>query len=204
MKLRINPTRMALLKLKKRVAFARRGHKLLKDKEEQLLIEFRKLVTEIRDNRNRFRNDLADYYTRVLSFRGISGRESWRQGVNCIAPETGVSSDVTSVFNIPVRVTRFSFGDEKPSFPHGISPALFDLVTRGKNILTNLAEIATLENKLYSFSAEIERTRRRVNALEHVLIPNLEETIAFISFKIDETERSSIVRLKHIRLIQGK
>ena len=65
-------------------------------------------------------------------------------------------------------------------------------------------EIYNLENKLMSFSEEIERTRRRVNALEYVLIPNLEETIKFITFKLDEYERSSLVKLKHIRLLREK
>jgi len=83
-----------------------------------------------------------------------------------------------------------------------MSPYQYHLLKNGKKIIQHLMKLSFLENKLISFAYEIERTRRRVNALEYVLIPNLEETIRFITFKLNENERTSLVMLKHIQLIK--
>lgn len=201
--MKVNPTRMELLKLKKRITLAQRGHKLLKDKEEQLLVEFRKLIFEVRKRRKQIEQDLNRFYTHNLTLRGITGEKEWKELLYNPYVKTVFSSKTIRVFNIPVVKIDVTFEPEKNPLPCS-TPVLFHFVFQsGKIILKELAELATLENKLRRFAEEIERTRRRVNALEYVLIPNIKETIKFITFKLSEAERASLVRLKHIQLIKS-
>jgi len=203
MKIKVNPTRMELLKLKKRITLALRGHKLLKDKEEQLLVEFRKLIFEIRKRRKEIEQNLNQFYIHILTLRGITGEKEWEELLYNPYVKTVFLSKTIRAFNIPVVKIDATFDPGKNPLPHS-TPVLFHFVFQsGKTILKELAELATLENKLHRFAEEIERTRRRVNALEYVLIPNIKETIKFITFKLSEAERASLVRLKHIQLIKS-
>jgi V/A-type H+/Na+-transporting ATPase subunit D len=200
MKLNVNPTRMELLKLRRSIKLAKRGHKLLKDKEEQLLLEFRTLVDEIRKNRRMIETELTGFYVDVAKMKGIMDEETWKALIGRRKFKTKFSVETKRVFNIPVSEIDFHTIPEKLSSDYLMSPYHYHLLQKAKKMLKHLMKISFLENKLISFASEIERTRRRVNALEYVLIPNLEDTIRFISFKLNETERTSIVMLKHIQL----
>ena len=201
MKLKINPTRMELLKLKKRIKLARRGHKLLRDKEEQLLIEFRKLVGVVKEKRKEVENALYNFYVDVLTLKGITEERMWQLLLSNPFLKLEFITETKKVLNIPVSEIHLKV--EKTASDYFSPPFYIYLLERGKEIIEKILDLYTLENKLISFSEEIERTRRRVNALEHVLIPNLEETIKFITFKLDEYERSSLVKLKHIQMIKS-
>lgn len=200
MKLKVNPTRMELLKLKKRMRLAKRGHKLLKDKEEQLLIEFRTLVDEVKKERKMAEKRLLEFYADILKLKGITGEKKWESLIGMHLFDTAFSVETKRIFNIPVSKIRFTTHPEKPHENYMASPYFRYLVIRGKKIMHILTELCFIENKLISFASEIERTRRRVNALEYVLIPNIDETIRFITFKLNETERTALVTLKHIQL----
>ncbi|MCD6407556.1 V-type ATP synthase subunit D [bacterium] len=201
MKLKINPTRMELLKLKKRIKLARRGHKLLRDKEEQLLIEFRKLVGVVKEKRKEVEEALYNFYVDILTLRGITEEKRWQLLLSNPFLKSEFITETKKVLNIPVSEIHLKIEKLAPDY---FSPPFYVyLLQRGKEIIEKILDLYTLENKLISFSEEIERTRRRVNALEHVLIPNLEETIKFITFKLDEYERSSLVKLKHLQMIKS-
>jgi len=200
MKLKVNPTRMELLKLRKRMRLASRGHKLLKDKEEQLLLEFRTLVTMVKKTRKSVEKELAGFYLEVLQLKGLSDEKTWNSLIRESLFKTVFASETKRIFNIPVSETHLRTTPEKLPPDYTASPYHYQLLQDGKKALKRLMELSFLENKLISFAYEIERTRRRVNALEYVLIPNLEETIKFITFKLNEAERSSLVMLKHIQL----
>lgn len=202
MKLKVNPNRMVLLKLKKRLSLAKRGHKLLKDKEEQLLIEFRSLIESIKKERMSVEEEIAQFYIQVLTMKGLMNEKEWKAFIERTFFTTNFVAEKQRIFNIPVSKISFTISPEKFLPDHSISPYHYFILERGRDILKKLLYLAFLENKLISFAIEIERTRRRVNALEYVLIPNIEEAIRFITFKLNESERTSLVMLKHIQLIR--
>ena len=187
--------------MKKRIKLARRGHKLLRDKEEQLLIEFRKLVGVVKEKRKEVENALYNFYVDVLTLKGITEERMWQLLLSNPFLKSEFITETKKVLNIPVSEIHLKV--EKTASDYFSPPFYIYLLERGKEIIEKILDLYTLENKLISFSEEIERTRRRVNALEHVLIPNLEETIKFITFKLDEYERSSLVKLKHIQMIKS-
>lgn len=201
MKIKANPTRMELLKFKKRISIAKRGHKLLKDKEEQLLIEFRKLINVVKKEREKFEEEFIDFCKKVLVLRGISEEKQWQYFFKIPSLNIKYQLERERIFNIPIDKIKI---DIKGEFflNHFLSPYGNYLIKEGLKILEFLFIIYELENKLISFAEEIERTRRRVNALEYVLIPNIEEAIKFIQIKLEEYERSSLTTLKHLKLIK--
>lgn len=200
MKLKVNPTRMELLKQKKRIAFAKRGHKLLKDKEEQLLIEFRSLINEVKKQRKETEKNLLKFYSSVLKLKGINDKKVWTNMLNQNMFKSKFYKSSDRIYNIKVDKIAFDTEPENKAINFMRTPEYQQNVDNCSDILQQLLNLAFLENKLISFAGEIERTRRRVNALEYVLIPNLEETIKFIAFKLEENERASLVILKHIQL----
>lgn len=191
---------MELLKLRKRVQIAKRGHKLLKDKEEQLLIEFRKLLDEVKGKRKEVEQQLYDFYTDVLKLKGITEKNIWNDLISSslIKVETDIKKE--RIYNIPVKRIEFEVKEIKTDYFS--SPYYQFLIEKAQSVLKDLFNLFYLENKLASFTEEIERTRRRVNALEYVLIPGIEESIKFIKFKLEEYERASLTKLKHLQLIR--
>jgi len=202
MKLKVNPNRMELLKLRKRLLLAKRGHKLLKDKEEQLLIEFRSLIKRVKEERKSVEEEILEFYLDALKMKGLMDERIWKNFIEKDFLKATFSQDIKRFFNIPVTEISLHTSYDKPLPDHSLSPYHYHLLEKAKKILKKMLFLAFLENKLISFATEIERTRRRVNALEYVLIPNIEETIRFITFKLNETERASLVMLKHIQLIR--
>ncbi|MCM8760146.1 MAG: V-type ATP synthase subunit D [Candidatus Omnitrophica bacterium] len=202
MKLKVNPNRMELLKLRKRLLLAKRGHKLLKDKEEQLLIEFRSLIERVKEERKSVEEEILQFYIDVLKMKGLIDERIWNAFIETDFFKTRFSQEIKRVFNIPVAEIYLHISSDKILPDYLLSPYHQYLLKKGKEILKRLLNLASLENKLISFAIEIERTRRRVNALEYVLIPNIQETIKFITFKLNEAERTSLVMLKHIQLIK--
>jgi V/A-type H+-transporting ATPase subunit D len=201
MKLKVNPTRMELLKLKKRYNIAKRGHKLLKDKEEQLLIEFRKLVGVVEEERKKIENQLIEFYKKILILRGSIDEKKWNSMLKIPSININYNLSKKRIFNIPVNEIEMEIsGEFIPN--HYFSYFYNSLIREGLRILKLLFSLYEFENKLISFAEEIERTRRRVNALEYVLIPNIEEAIKFIQIKLDEYERASMTTLKHLKLIE--
>jgi len=202
MKLKVNPTRMELLKLKRRLNIAKRGHKLLKDKEEQLLIEFRKLVDIVEKEREKIENQLIDFYKKVLILRGTIDKKKWESMLKIPSINISYKLSKKKIFNIPVNEVEMEISGE--FIPNYYLPIFYNsLIKEGMRILNLLFSLYEFENKLISFAEEIERTRRRVNALEYVLIPNIDETIKFIQIKLDEYERASLTTLKHLKLIES-
>jgi V/A-type H+-transporting ATPase subunit D len=201
MKLKVNPTRMELLKLKKRYNIAKRGHKLLKDKEEQLLIEFRKLVGVVEEERKKIENQLIEFYKKVLILRGTTDDKKWKSMLKIPSMNINYNLSKKRIFNIPVNEIEMEIsGKFIPNYY--LSPFYNSLIREGMRMLKLLFSLYEFENKLISFAEEIERTRRRVNALEYVLIPNIEEAIKFIQIKLEEYERASLTTLKHLKLIE--
>jgi len=195
----VNPTRMELLKLGKRFILARRGYKMLKDKQEEILHRFLKLIEENKGYRKSLEEKLVNAATRFLLIQSTMPEEILEEVL--IKPEVNLEATISpeKVLNIPIpHFTLIQKGDFH-IFGSFTPPSLNRVLDEYSEILKELLSLAELERKIELFAAEIERTRRRVNALEYILIPNLKETIAYIKFKLEELERGNLIRLKRIK-----
>jgi V/A-type H+-transporting ATPase subunit D len=198
--MRVNPNRMELLKLRRRRQVAQRGHKLLKDKLDELMKEFLARIGESRTLRGEVERDLLTAYGTFAMARAEAGDAALSAALASGLP-AGLL-DVTEHNVMSVHIPRFTLG-ELPA-PGGYSlvttPIVLDSALDSLAALApRLLELAEREKAIELLAAEIERTRRRVNALEYVLIPQLDETVRDIGMKLDEAERSNLTRLMKVK-----
>jgi len=200
MRLAVSPTRMELLKLKKRLILARRGHRLLKDKQDELMRNFLSLIEEIKNLRLEVERGLSEAYASFLVARSTMAREFLDEALMGSQLET--SLEVTHIPLLNLRVPSYTLMMVGDYFSYGLFTTSMELdrsLKRYRELIPRMVELAEKERTLEMLSYEIERTRRRVNALEHILIPNILETIAYISMKLEELERSNLTRLMKIK-----
>lgn len=203
--LNVNPTRMELTRLKRKLATAVRGHKLLKDKQDELVRQFISLVKHNNELRKQVEEELQDALKEFMLTRAALGSEAVEEALSF--PKESISVDIKSknVMSVIVPVMEFKRkleDDEGSIYPYGFantSPELDHVVGRLYSILPKLLELAEVEKSAQLMSDEIEKTRRRVNALEYMTIPELQETVKYIRMKLDENERSSLTRLMKIK-----
>ena len=199
-RLDVNPTRMELLRLRKRVALARRGHKLLKDKQDELMRRFLKLLARTRELRQEVEDGLREAY-RSFAYASAT-TPSHVLDVAFTLSQAGLSVRTQTVHVMNLRVPRFTAELTGKIFGYGFtftSGALDIALERYREILPKMLELAEREKSLEMMSDEIERTRRRVNALEYVLIPNIEETIRSITLRLAEMERATLTRVMKVK-----
>lgn len=202
-RIQVNPNRMELLKLRKRAAIAERGHKLLKDKLDELMKQFMILVQESRRLRREVEARLADAHLIFAIARSEVITEEVEESLS--VPTMNLEVEVERANIMGVRVPHFEVHMEGEfdcysllSTPFSLDAALMNY----RDLLPDLVRLAELENNVSLLAQEIERTRRRVNALEYVLIPSLKETIVYITMKLDEMERSYRTQLMKIKSMQ--
>ncbi len=199
--LRVNPNRMELLKLRRRAETAKRGHKLLKDKLDELLKEFMARISANRRLRADVEAELFAGYGRLALARAEAGSPVIAQALLAGEPQDLVSATEKNVMS--VRVPVFSVGEistSEGSYSLATTPAVLDgALNQLSAVAARLVELAEREKAIELLAAEIETTRRRVNALEYVLIPQLESTIREIRMKLEESERSERTRLMKVK-----
>ena len=200
----VNPTRMELSRQKKKLVTATRGHKLLKDKRDELMRQFLELVRENKALREKVEAGIAEANRNfVLAKAGVSDATL---NAALLAPKQEVyleagTRNVMSV-NIPVFEAKTRTPDEGDIYPYGYAFTSSDLdgaVKSLSDLLPDLLRLAEIEKSCQLMAIEIEKTRRRVNALEHVMIPDAQQKIKFITMKLDEAERSTQIRLMKIK-----
>ncbi|MCR1933618.1 V-type ATP synthase subunit D [Clostridium tepidum] len=205
MKLNVNPTRMELTKLKKRLTTATRGHKLLKDKQDELMRRFINMIKKNNELRKDVEKELEGSFKDFLMASAVMSPEFLEEAV--AYPKESISVDVKKENIMSVNVPVFDFkrkleGDKGSIFPYGFANTSAELdgaIEKLYGILPKLLELAKVEKACQLMADEIEKTRRRVNALEYMTIPQLQETIRFIQMKLDENERSTVTRLMKIK-----
>lgn len=207
-KLNVNPTRMELSKLKVRLKTATSGHKLLKDKQDELMRQFIGLVKENRKLRLKVEGKLQDSFKDFLLARGVMSDEMLEDAITFSQQELGVDIKTKNVMSVNVPKMTFNQTEsEKIAYPYGYAQTSADLddAIEGLNkVMRNLLELAEVEKACQLMADEVEKTRRRVNALEYMTIPQLKETIRFIQMKLDENERGSITRLMKVKDMMAK
>jgi len=199
-KMRVNPNRMELLKLKRRGEVAKRGHKLLKDKFDELLKEFIKRISENRKLRAEVERRLVSAYGLLAVARAEAGKANLTQALLAGAP--GDLVDASELRVMSVRVPEFELGEipEPGGYSFATMPAVLDdALDSLAAVAPMMVELAGREKAIELLAAEIERTRRRVNALEYVLMPSIAETVKDIQMKLDEAERGNLTRLMKVK-----
>ncbi len=197
--LRVNPTRMELTRLKKRLVTASRGHKLLKDKRDEMVRQFMLLIRRNRELRLEVEAALEKALSGFVLARVAMSREAMDEAL--LFPVREVELSVSHANIMSVDVPKISYQEKKREqafFPYGMlmtSSELDSAVSSLASVLPQMVELAELEKTCNMLADEIEKTRRRVNALEYVMIPQLQETIKYIRMKLDENERGSLIRL---------
>jgi V/A-type H+/Na+-transporting ATPase subunit D len=205
MRLNVNPTRMELTKLKKRLITATRGHKLLKDKQDELMRRFIELIKYNNELRKNVEGKLSESFMDFTMARAAMSSEFLEEAISLPKEKISVEIGKKNIMSVNVPVMQFKRemeGDEGSIYPYGFaftSPALDDSIKNLYDILPDLLELAEVEKSCQLMADEIEKTRRRVNALEYRTIPQLTETIDFIKMKLEENERGNLTRLMKVK-----
>ncbi|WP_316607476.1 V-type ATP synthase subunit D [uncultured Ruminococcus sp.] len=200
----VNPTRMELTRLKKKLNTATRGHKLLKDKRDELMRRFLEMVRENRALRVKVEQALAKANGNFVLAKAAMSDETLKAALLAPKQEVYVSTSYRNVMSvdIPVFDTETRTPDPNDIYSYGFaftSADLDDAVLSLSEILPDLIKLAEIEKSCQLMADEIEKTRRRVNALEHVMIPETREQIRYITRKLDENERSTQTRLMKVK-----
>ena len=203
-RMNVNPTRMMLSTLKKRLKTATRGHKLMKDKRDELMKNF---LAQARENgrlRKEVEEELAVMYKNFENASSIVAYEILEESL--MYPKQGVTIGVDKQNIMSVDVPKFSFettaADPDDVFAYGFARTSGDLdnaIDSASEVFPKLLELAAAEKETALVAAELEKTRRRVNALEYVMIPKLQVTIKYITMKLDENERGNQTRLMKVK-----
>lgn len=200
----VNPTRMELTRLKKKLVTATRGHKLLKDKRDELMRRFLELVKENKELRIKVEQKISDANKNFVLAAAAMSDEVISAAL--LAPKQEVYLDIgeknVMSVDIPVYDIKTRTPDPNDIYSYGYaftSSELDDAVKSLADILPDMLKLAEIEKSCLMMASEIEKTRRRVNALEHVMIPDTKEKIRYITMKLDENERSTQTRLMKVK-----
>ena len=200
----VTPTRMVLNHLKGRLKTARRGHKLLKDKRDELMRQFLDVVRENKVLRERVEEGLTAAFSSLQVASSIMSPEMLEQAL--LYPRQSVELDMKVKNVMSVKVPQYSFqtknNDPSEIYPYGFaqtSGELDDALDRMAKVFEDMLKLAEVEKSMQLMAQEIEKTRRRVNALEYVMSPELEENIKYITMKLAENENATKVRLMKVK-----
>ena len=201
-RLNVNPTRMELKKLKARLSTAVRGHKLLKDKSDEMVRRFTVILKETKLLREEVENELSSTLRQFSVARSVT--PAYEAETAFSMPTVSVSAECGVESIMGIEVPKIEIVGEKKSdgLPYAYSEITGEAdysVGMVTALLPKMVALAKTEKAVRMLAEEIERNKRRVNALEYVMIPQLEETIKYIKDKLDENERAAVVRLMKVK-----
>lgn len=193
----VNPTRMELTRLKKELATAKRGHKLLKDKQDEMVRNFMALIRNNRVLRETVEKELANVSQTFFKARLKMSYDGLKEAFMVPAKDIIVKTSSKTIMNMNVpKLDVYASENVDITYSFAFTPTELDeSVLSLSTLVEKMVKLAEIEKSCDMLAAEIEKTRRRVNAIEYVLIPNLEENIHFITMKLEDNERSNIIRL---------
>ena len=201
-RLNVKPTRMELKKLKARLKTATRGHKLLKDKSDEMIRRFTVLLRENKRMRDEVGEELGEVLKEFAFAKGQMSSAAIENAFMMPVASLGIECGLTSIMNVEVpqiKVEERKSGDVYPYAFSAVTSEADYSVRRISAVISKLVALAEIEKQTAMLADEIEKNKRRVNALEYVMIPQLEETIHYIAAKLDENERASITRLMKVK-----
>lgn len=204
-RLNVNPTRMVLTSLKKKLAVASRGHKLMKDKRDELMKQFLELARKNKKLRLEVEAQLMEVYGNFTIASAVMSSEMMDEALMYPKQSAQVDVEFKNVMSVEVPDFKFTTQSDEESgsvYPYGFASTSGELdgaIARLTEVFPVMLELAAMEKEAQLLSEEIEKTRRRVNALEYIMIPQLEETIKYIKMKLDENERGNQTRLMKVK-----
>ncbi|MDE6586257.1 MAG: V-type ATP synthase subunit D [Clostridia bacterium] len=201
-RLNVNPTRMELKKLKARLDTAVRGHKLLKDKSDEMIRRFSVIIKENKRLRDEVEKELGETLKQFSVARSVT--PAYQAETAFAMPSVAVSAECGTGSVMGVEVPALSVNQTKRAegLPYAFSEMTGEAdysVERAGALIPKMLKLAEVEKTVRMLAVEIERNKRRVNALEYVMIPQLEETIKYIKSKLDENERAAVIRLMKVK-----
>ncbi|MCX8015517.1 MAG: V-type ATP synthase subunit D [candidate division WOR-3 bacterium] len=206
MRMSVSATRMELLRLRRRLVVAQRGHKLLKDKQEQLMRKILELIATIKGERRRLAEKLKSIQQHLRYAEAGFGSKDYFKALSESTTTVKVEIGIHNVVNINVPYLKnLEFSGTMINYKFAYTSAELDIALYSlKELLPSLINMAISEKTLELLAEELERTRRRVNALEYVLIPQISEAIKYITMKLSEAERANLTRLLRLKeIIRG-
>jgi len=198
--LNVNPTRMALMELKRKHKSAKRGHKLLKDKQDGLMQQFMTIIRDAKALREEVEEQLGNVFKTFLMASAWMSEGELRNALS--SPQASIALEVETKSVMSVKIPNFTMSKEGTikSYGYAGTNALFDEAVESlEQVFAVLIRLAQIEKQAEAMAIELETTRRRVNALEHKMIPDLEETVKYIKMKLDESERAGIIATMRIK-----
>jgi len=198
--MQVNATRMELLHLKKRLNIAKRGHKLLKQKQDELLRILQKTISMLSSMRKEVEEQLAEALKQFFLARAYQDKNIFEGSFLMLDTYIELSMDVEKVMNVPLPKYQKSLKGEIVSYGFAMTSPVLDVALKGlMEVFDRLIEMAELEKRIILLAAEMDKTRRRVNALEYILIPEIESNVREINMKLEEREREKNSRLMIIK-----
>ena len=205
MAMQVNATRMVLLSLKKRLTIAERGHKLLKQKQDELLRILQKTISELSSMRKELEEQLTEALKQFFLARAYQDKNIFEGSFLMLDTDIELSMDVRKVMNVPLPEYKKDLKGEIVSYGFAMtSPALDVALKSLMEVFDRLIKMAELEKRIILLAEEMDKTRRRVNALEYILIPEIKSSVREINMKLEEREREKNSRLMIIKdVIRG-
>lgn len=201
-RLNVNPTRMELKKLKGRLATATRGHKLLKDKSDEMIRRFTLILRETKLLREEVEERIAQVLKQFSVARSVTSPFELETAFALPSAQLELSCETESIMGVDVPKISVKDTQKKNELPYAYAEITGEAdysVAQATELLPTMIRLAQKEKAVRMLAEEIERNKRRVNALEYVMIPQLEETIKYIKDKLAENERASVVRLMKVK-----
>ncbi|NLT19106.1 MAG: V-type sodium ATPase subunit D [Firmicutes bacterium ADurb.Bin080] len=201
-RLNVNPTRMELRRLKTRLKTAVRGHKLLKDKADETIRQFMLYIKENKSLREEMEKEVSSVMKSFLLASAVTSPEAMEEAVSMPGFSIDLEIATKNVMSVPVPVISIIPTEKTELYPYSFASVSSELdmsINNLSDILVKLVKLAEIEKTCNMLADEIEKNRRRVNALEYVMIPQLQETIKYITMKLDENERGNITRLMKVK-----
>ncbi len=201
-KLNVNPTRMELRRLKNRLKTATRGHKLLKDKSDEMIRQFMLYVRENKRLREEVEEELTTSLKSFMLARAVSSDAEIEEAIAMPTAKVSLETSSKNVMSVNVPVFEITKSETSGLYPYSFASVTSELdssIASLTTLLPKLLKLAEVEKTCNMLADEIEKNRRRVNALEYVMIPQLEETIKYIVMKLDENERGATTRLMKVK-----
>lgn len=201
-KLNVNPTRMELRRLKNRLKTATRGHKLLKDKSDEMIRQFMLYVRENKRLREEVEEELTTSLKSFMLARAVSSDAEIEEAIAMPTAKVSLETSSKNVMSVNVPVFEITKSETSGLYPYSFASVTSELdssIASLTTLLPKLLKLAEVEKTCNMLADEIEKNRRRVNALEYVMIPQIEETIKYIVMKLDENERGATTRLMKVK-----
>ncbi len=197
----VTPTRMELLQIRKRKALAVKGHQLLSEKRDALVSSFFDLIKRRREKRKEMEKKLQEAYKAIIRAEMIMGEERLREEAMKFGSKRDVEISRKNIMG--VKIPKFEIHEmEIPEYSILSTCAEFDeAVKKANELLEEIVEVAEIEGSIQMLAREIEKTKRRVNALEYIFIPRLLNTITYIERQLEEREREDFFRRKRIKAL---